>query len=145
LNEAAELPAGDAPVPNPTPLYRLVPTDQCDVIEGEWEFQSAAFDNNDGDDMSIVLDDTLQALGRTPADLPERTFPNQEGRWGIAVIHDAGYLRDDEEQEIRRTPRTEEPEEPAHGDVRGKKGGKRRKRIKKRAEWVLRLSAPVRE
>lgn len=145
MNESAELPAEEAPVPDPTSLYRLVPTDHCDVVDGEWEFQSGAFDNNDDDDMSIVLDDTLQALGRTPDDLPDRTFPGQAGRWGVAIIHDAGYLRNAEEQEIRRTPRTEAPQERAHGDVHGRKGGNRRKRIKKHAEWVLRPSAPVRD
>jgi hypothetical protein len=143
LNEAAELPADHAPVPDPTPLYRLVPTDHCDPVDGAWVFQSGAFDNNDDDDMSIVLDDTLQALGRIPDDLPDRTFPGQEGRWGVAVIHDAGYLRNDLEQEVRRTPRAEEPPEPAHGDVHGRKNGNRRKKIKARAEWVLEPAAPA--
>ncbi len=142
MNQAAELPPDDAPVPDPTPLYRLVPTDHCDPVNGAWVFQSGAFDNNDDDDMSVVLDDTLQALGRIPDDLPDRTFPGQVGRWGVAVIHDAGYLQNDEEQEVRRTPRAEEP---AHADVHGRKRGSRRKRIKARAKWVLEPSAPAGE
>lgn len=145
MNGSAELPANDARVQDPTLLYRLVPTDQCDVVDGQWVFQSGAFDNNDDDDMSVVLEDTLLALGRTPDDLPNRTFPGQEGRWGVAVIQDAGYLQNHEGQEIRRTPRTEEPPERAHGDVHGPKLSKRRKKIKKHAEWVLPPSAPVEE
>jgi hypothetical protein len=143
LNGSAQAPADDAPVPDRTPLYRLVPTNQCEAREGQWIFHGGAFDNtSDTDDMSVVLDDTLRALQRAPDDLPERTFPDPD-RWGVAVIHDAGYLRDDEEQEIRRTPRTEEPPEPAHGDVRGKKNKTRRRRIKQRAEWVRHPAAPA--
>jgi hypothetical protein len=138
LNAQPELPADDAPVPDPTRIFRLVPTDYCEVgDDGEWVFQSGAFDNNDGDDMSVALGDTLEALGRTPDDLPERTFPQQPERWGVAVV-EAGYLKNDEEQEIRRTPTHEER---AHGDVRGRKRGNRRKRIKKHAAWVFPPSA----
>lgn len=143
MNEAAEVPADDAPIPDSTPLYRLVPTDHCDRVDGAWVFQSGAFDNNDDDDMSIVLDDTLQALGRIPDHLPDRTFPGEDGRWGVAVIEDAGYLCKDLAQEVWRTPRSEEPAEPAHGDVHGSKNSKRRKKIKAKAKWVLEPSAPA--
>lgn len=132
------LPADDDPVPDGSAIYRLVKTDQCSVLDGQWEFQSGAFDNNEGDDMSSVLGDTLEALERLPDDLAERLFPDEADDWGIAVL-EAGFLRRDEAQELRRTPNELER---AHGDARGKKSPKRRKRLKKNAEWVRRPEAP---
>ena len=138
MSESAELPAADAPVADNVALFRLVPTDQCAAVDGEWEFQSAAFDNNDGDDMSVVLGDTLALLERVPEDLPARIFQDP-ARWGVAVVV-TQYVRDEEGQLVLRTP-TEM--EPAHGDVRGAKNPKRRKRLKKHAEWVIRPQAPA--
>jgi hypothetical protein len=46
-----------------------------------------------------------------------------------------GFLRNDEKQEVLRTPNDDEP---AHGDVRGAKNPKRRRRLKEHAEWVIR-------
>ena len=125
-------------------VYRLIPVWWCDVIEGQWEFQSGAFDNatpehehESPDDMSVVLDDTLGALHRTPEALPTDTSWAGD-QWGVAAL-EASFLRHSEEQELRRTP---EDEEPAHGDVRGKKGHKRRRRLKRQATWVVRPAAP---
>lgn len=130
------IPADDAPIPDELPLYRLVPVAQCLVVDGEWEFQSGAFDNISGNlDMSVILSDTLAAYNRVPDDLPHRLFPNNHERWGVAVIDETRFLRDDLEQEVLRTP--DRPDEPAHGDVRGTKGPTRRKRIKKHATWVF--------
>ena len=136
MSAPSELLADDEPVARSTPVYRLIPTDHCGVGEdGQWAFQSAAFDNNDGNDMSVVLGDTLEALGRRPEDLPEYTFGDST-RWGVAVLRAADLF--DEEQEILRT---RQPGEPAHADVRGPKNPRRRKRIKKRAQWVVRPGA----
>lgn len=132
MSPPADLPEDDSPIADDTPLYRLVPLVHCDVVDGRWEFQSAAFDNNEGLDMSVVLGDTLEALERKPAELPHDLFSDQQS-WGVAAIT-AGDLRH-EAQEIVRTPR---PEEPAHGDVRGPKNGGRRKRIKRLARWEVR-------
>jgi len=126
-------PSDDAPVGDEVALYRLIPTAQCDVVDGEWAFQSAAFDNTSGtDEMSIVLGDTLQLLERVPDDLPERIFGGDPDRWGVAVLSASAVRAED--QDIRRSPVAEEP---AHGDVVGPKGSKRRRRLKKSAEWVV--------
>ncbi len=115
-----------------------LPTHQCDVIDGQWEFQSSAFDNASPeaeddcpDDMSIVLGDTLASLNRSPEALPAET-PWADEQWGVAVL-EVGYLRHDEQQTPLRTP---EPSELAHGDICGKKAPGRRKRLKKHAEWL---------
>lgn len=126
-----DIPADDAPVDAGVTIYRLVKTTQCSPRGDQWAFQSGAFDNNDGDDMSVVLGDTLRALDRGPDDLPERLFPDEPDEWGVAALPAEALL--DEEQELRRTP-TEQ--ERAHGDARGKKGSSRRKRLKRRAEWI---------
>jgi hypothetical protein len=75
LNEGPkDLPADDTPVEGTVPIYRLVKTTQCSVEAGQWEFQSGAFDNNEGDDMSVVLGNTLEAMGRLPDDLRRGCF-----------------------------------------------------------------------
>lgn len=125
-----------------TPIYRLIPTDQCTAVDGQWEFNSSAFDNSSEpgfeDEMSVVLGDTLADLEREPQDLPARAYPAEPHRWGVAVVAASTLI--DEEQELRRTP-TEA--EPAHGDAVGAKGAKRRKRIKRAAAWVARPRAPI--
>lgn len=143
MSASLSLPADDAPVGQDVPLYRLVPTDSCDAIEGKWVFQSAAFDNatpltsdEHPDDMSVVLGDTLTALERVPQGLPQ-TRPDSE-RWGVAVLL-AEHVYE-QQQAVLRTP---SDEEPAHGDVRGRKGQKLRRRLKKKARWVVPPGAPA--
>jgi hypothetical protein len=129
-------------VPDDGCVYRLIPVGACSIVEGQWEFQSGAFDNasplSNSDsalDMSVVLGDVLASLGRSPESLPVETpCAGEPDLWGVAVLQ-AGYLRSEEEQEILRTP---QDDEPAHGDVRGVKNTKRRRRLKKHAEWVIR-------
>ena len=111
----------------------------------EWEFQSGAFDNatpegpdDSPDDMSVALGDTLEAFGRVPTSLPTDT-PWASEEWGVAALETA-FLRHQEGQEILRTPKAEEP---AHGDVRGRKNQKRRRRLKAHANWVVRPAAPA--
>jgi hypothetical protein len=127
-------------------VYRLVKVDACEAVDGHWEFQSGAFDNatplNDGerdDEMSVVLGDTLSALGRRPEKLPiETPCSGDPDHWGVAKLN-AGFLQKDQAQEIHRTPIEAEP---AHGDVRGPKNGRRRKRLKKHATWVVEPQKP---
>lgn len=124
-----------------TLVYRLVPVASCDAVDGEWEFQSGAFDNatpltddESPDDMSVVLGDALEADDRVPERLPfETTCAGDPELWGVAVLQ-VGFLRKDEEQEVLRTPKQDEL---AHGDVRGTKNTKRRRRLKKHARWVV--------
>jgi hypothetical protein len=135
-------PPQDAPVPPDTLLYRLIPTDQCDPVDGAWEFRSAAFDNSSlpgyENEMSVVLEDTLAAHDRVPEDLPERGYPG-DPRWGVAKLL-AQCVVDVPGQTTHRTPIEAEP---AHGDVRGAKNSRRRKRLKKCAEWVIPPAAPA--
>jgi hypothetical protein len=139
LSEGPELPADEARVEDGVVLYRLVPTVWCDVVEGEWAFQSGAFDNSSGTDldMSVVLGDTLQALNGRPDELPDTD------QWGVAGL-EAGFLRHQEQQEFRRSPvlGSLELRDRAHGDVIGPKNTKRRRRIKAHAWWVVRPAAP---
>jgi hypothetical protein len=139
-HDAPDPPVGDVLV------YRLVPTHWCSVVEGQWEFQSAAFDNATPetedecpDDMSVVLGDTLASLERSPGALPAET-PWAGDEYGVAVL-EAKFLRDEEQQRMFRTPKAEEP---AHGDVCGKKNFKRRRRLKKHARWLVRPAAEPR-
>jgi hypothetical protein len=133
-------------VPDDGRVYRLVPVGACSVVEGQWEFQSGAFDNasplTDGEsplDMSVVLGDVLASLDRSPKRLPVETpCAGKPELWGVAVLR-VGYLRHEESQEILRTPNDDEP---AHGDVRGVKNSPRRRRLKKHAEWVIRPAQP---
>lgn len=125
-------------------VYRLIPVSWCQAVDGEWEFQSGAFDNatpehedDSPDDMSVVVGDTLAALHRAPEALPAET-PWADDEWGVAALQ-AAFLRHSEEQKLRRTPNDDER---AHGDVRGKKGHKRRRRLKRHATWVVRPAAP---
>ena len=102
------LPADDAPVVGDTPIYRLVPIDQCDPDNGAWVFRSGAFDNSSlegvADEMSVVIGDTLAALARDPASLPQQAYPNEAGRWGVAVLR--GGLH----------PGGQRADHPAHAD-----------------------------
>lgn len=138
---SASGPATDDPIAPDTEIYRLIPTEQCDPVDGQWVFRSAAFDNSSiagfENEMSVVLGDTLAAHERRAEDLPEHAYPD-DPRWGVAVLV-ARCVEDVPEQSIHRTP-TEA--EPAHGDVRGAKNPKRRKRLKKCAEWVVPPAAP---
>lgn len=133
----------DAPIDDATPVYRLVPIDQCEIHDGAWTFRSGAFDNSSMEgyeqEMSVVLGDTLAALDRDPADLPERAYPEDTDRWGLAVLM-ASCVRSVPDQTIQRSPT---PEEAAHGDVVGKKNGSRRKRLKACATWVVPPAARV--
>lgn len=135
------MPARDTSVDDETLVYRLISVRSCSAVNGQWEFQSGAFSNatpldedEPRDDMSVVLGDELEALGRVPARLPvESPLGGGPQLWGVAKLR-VGFLRHQEQQEILRTPTDDEP---AHGDVRGAKNGKRRKKLKKHAEWVV--------
>jgi hypothetical protein len=139
LSHSPGIPAAGAPIPDDLPLFRLVKTTQCKPVDGQWQLTGSGFDNASGTtDMSVFLSDTLAGLQRTTDDLPERTFPDPE-LWGVAVIGETKFLRDDESQDVRRTP---QPGEPAHGDVTGPKNSNRRSRIRKKADWVFPPPAP---
>ena len=77
--------------------------------------------------MSVVMQDRLEELGRTPESI-------LEGRPGHGLV---GILAGDvraEEQKIERTPRDNEP---AHGDVCGEKASARRRILAGKAFWVI--------
>jgi hypothetical protein len=76
--------------------------------------------------MSVLLGDTMEAEGRPPLSALE----NYPDHFLVAIT--AGAARA-QEQEVKRTPI---PEEPAHGDVVGKKTRGRRRALCAEAEWV---------
>jgi hypothetical protein len=138
------LPEDDDPIGDDVPIYRLVPVEQCEPVNGQWIFRSGAFDNSGcaghENEMSVVIGDTLAALSREPGDLPQHAYPHQPGRWGVAVMK-ADCVRAVDDQTIVRT---QTPEERAHGDVLGsKKQPSRRKALKRCATWVVAPTAPV--
>jgi hypothetical protein len=115
----------------------LIPVELCEPVEDGWEFRSGAFANSTEEgfenEMSIVVGDTLAHHQRLPEDLPGFSHPEEAEQWGVAKVKTEA-VRTINEQEIVRSP---EPEEPAHGDVRGTKNTKRRKKFKKLASWVV--------
>jgi hypothetical protein len=77
--------------------------------------------------MSVVLQDKLEELGRTPDSI-------LESKPGHGLV---GILAEDvraEEQRIERTPRDEEQ---AHGDVWGKRPSARRRILAAKAFWAI--------
>lgn len=79
-----------------------------------------------GDRMSVLLGDTMEAEGRPPVQALD-DHPNY-----FLVSISASDARA-QEQEVERTPI---PEEPAHGDVVGKKTRGRRRALRDAAEWA---------
>lgn len=143
MSGPANLPEDDDPIGDAVPIYRLVPVDQCVVLNGAWMFRSGAFDNSSleghTNEMSVVLGDTLAALTRDPSALPQRAYPDESERWGVAVLMCECILT----VNGQTIGRTRTPEEPAHGDVFGAKNPKRRQKLKKCATWVVAPASPV--
>lgn len=83
--------------------------------------------------MSVVLQDKLEELGR----MPESILEGRTGHGLVGIL--AGDVRA-EEQLIERTPRDDEP---AHGDVFGKKASARRRILAGRAFWVVEPPEPA--
>ncbi len=124
-------------------LYRLIPVALCELVEGQWQFRSGAFANSTEpgyeNEMSIVLGDTLADHERQPEDLPEFSFPGGAEEWGVAKLR-TDCARAIPEQEVLRSANSAEP---AHGDVVGVKGSKRRKKFKRCASWVVQPATPT--
>ena len=76
--------------------------------------------------MSVVLGDTLESEGRSPISALEK-YPDH-----FLVAITAGDARA-QGQDVERTPIEEEP---AHGDVVGKKTRGRRRALCAAAEWI---------
>jgi hypothetical protein len=137
-----QLPAVDTPIADADEVYRLIKVADCKPVDGKWEMQSLAFSNatpfHDGerdDEMSVVLQDTLAALGRVPDQLPtDGPFLGGPHRWGVARLSVAFLRKEKPQQDVVRSAKDEEP---AHGDVRGRKPPACRKRIRKHATWVI--------
>lgn len=79
-----------------------------------------------GERMSVLLGDTLEAEDRPPLDALDG-YPDH-----FLISITAGLARA-QGQEVERTPL---PNEPAHGDVVGKKTRGRRRALRAAAEWV---------
>lgn len=79
-----------------------------------------------GDRMSVLLGDTMESEGRPPQDA-------LAGHPDFFLVSITAADARAQEQEIERTPL---PDEPAHGDVVGKKARKRRRALRDAAKWV---------
>lgn len=119
-------PTDDSSVAGDTKLHRgvaslhVVPDDNQDRLRPS----SAAFNHYE---MSIVLDDTLAASGRSPADalagLPHDFLASLR----------AGLVREHGQIVVR----SETEEEPAHGDVIGRKAKAVQRAFARAAEWEV--------
>lgn len=123
-------PKTDAPVDGGTLLHRRIhPVHYKRREDGTFRLRDSAFKNPTGGlDMSVQLDDTLTAIGQTPADL----LASHDRDWGVAAIR--ARTATDEDQTVERTPR--EGDE-AHGDVVGEKPTSRRRRFADAACWTV--------
>jgi hypothetical protein len=117
-------------------LYRLVTEEHYDWSDAdqEWIMRSGLFDNSsdgDGDEMSVVLGDTLANANRPPEDIRGVGIGV-----GVAMIT-ARYARA-ESQSVARDPDLDSDDpEPAHGVVCGTKAPKKRKRFRDNAVWIV--------
>jgi hypothetical protein len=104
------------------------------VVAGEWRVISGGLDNSSGggEDMSVILGDTLAAMGRTP----ESLVANRPD-CGVVTLR-AGTVR----AEGQTIVRTREADEPAHGDVVGTKGPGKRKRLVRDAVHIIKPTIP---
>lgn len=122
-------PDDDPSITDDTELYRRVRPlpDQIvpDENRGCVRVTSAAFIGQT--EMSVVLEDTLRAEGREPPDAL-RDYPGD-----FLVALKAGFVRE-KGQGVVRTPR---PEEPAHGDVLGKKTRGTARAFAEAACWIV--------
>lgn len=133
------MPDDDTSIDDETELYRLVRSDNeisWDPGREQWTVSSKAFQNNTKpvktESMSVVLGDTLEALGRPSTDA------NQSKPGWYIVALSGGEVRA-EEQGVSRDPTTIEP---AHGNVNGSKSQSRRRRFATIARWVGQPPAP---
>jgi hypothetical protein len=121
----------DPSISDETPLYRRLHPQlhvQWDENRQCRRFTSGAFQNTTGTlEMSVVLGDTLEVLGREPetvlADRPDWYLVSLLA--GRARAHDQGIVRDPLDSE------------PAHGNVVGEKPTPRKRALAREAEWVI--------
>ncbi len=115
----------DAPVPEDMSLYRRLHPSEIvwDDNDGCLRPTSGAFEDRE---MSIHLDDVLKDEGREPVSV-------LEGKPTHSLVSlTAGFVQN-EEQEVRRTPK---PEDASHGEVCGNKPKGRRRKFARAAEFV---------
>ncbi|MBW8060320.1 MAG: hypothetical protein FVQ78_08350 [Solirubrobacterales bacterium] len=111
-----------------TRLYRRVPPRVGDGwVRDEnndcLRLSSAVFQGNE---MSIFLADTMEAEGRSALDA-------LDGHSDFFLVSITAGVACSQGQQVRRSPIEEEP---AHGDVVGKKNRKLRQALRDSAEWI---------
>lgn len=114
-------------------LLRRIPVNPACVVRDEnlgcYRPSSAAFENHsNGTPMSVVLSDTLDALGREH----ESALGEYVENFSLASFKASTARACD--QGISREPTDEEP---AHGEVFGEKPKSVRRKIAKSAEWIV--------
>lgn len=128
--ESGGEPEDDLSVAGPTLLYRWVPPVHIRRTDSGVECRDAAFrnfPNKETNRMSVVLQDTLEALDREPD-----TILVDRAGYGLVAITAADVREED--QRVLRSP---QPYELAHGDVWGTKTAGRSRRLAQKATWVI--------
>jgi hypothetical protein len=123
------IPDDDAPVEDDTGLYHRIPPSPDQIVPDEnrgcMRLSSAAFIGKE--EMSVVIEDTLRAMGREPVDI----LANYPGQYLVRLT--AGFVR--RYDQIVRRSRTDE--EPAHGDVIGRKTKSVARKFAEAACWEI--------
>jgi hypothetical protein len=116
----------DPTIAGVTLLYRRVPPQWVvpDRSRNCTRLASAAFQ---GDEMSVDVGDTLEAIGETPESVV-RDYP------GFYLVAFPARVARDAEQAVCRDAL---PDDEAHGLVVGKKTGARQKQIGRGSQWVV--------
>lgn len=120
----------DATISDDAQLWRRIPPNHIlpDKNRGGLRISSAAFDNHhNGTPMSVVLGDDVVASGRDPSSIIA-------GHVGFCLASVTAGLARSLNQGIARHPL---PEEPAHGEVFGKKTRAVRKQFSREAVWIV--------
>ncbi|MEJ7786390.1 MAG: hypothetical protein WKF96_16425 [Solirubrobacteraceae bacterium] len=123
-------PEDDLSVQDPTLLYRWVPPTHIRRTDSGVECRDGAFKNfpnKETNRMSVVLQDTLEALDRLPA-----TILADRPGYGLVAVTAADVRA--EKQKVLRSPQSHEL---AHGDVWGGKTPARRRLLAQKATWVI--------
>jgi hypothetical protein len=133
------LPEDDRSISDETDLFRRIHPQldiQWDANESCWAVKSRAFQNTGGSTcgkMSVALADTAAADGRDPDDVLRRAGTPD---WFLVALT-AGDARA-ECQGVERAPTDQEP---AHGNVVGRKTKGRKRALARAARWVIEPSA----
>lgn len=115
------------PIPSETPLYRRINPAVHLVWDDNFKCRRISTGAFRAFDLSVALGDTLEFLGRDPASLLEDYSEQCLVSFGALIATEAGL-------DVVRDPT---PDEPAHGEVRGKKRKPVMKALASACVWIV--------